>query len=253
MNKKASLAEAFLLYNCSIRNNNHNMKKTLTIAAVLLLAGTVHATTTPPMRPGVMSQMRGNIEQNKDVRNTIRIERKEAVGDIRENMRGQLKGLGSTTPGMMGSSTRPRMMGSTTRAEMMMQKREIRTTAKKEIALAQKDALVKRLNFAIENLTKAKENVTAFIEKRESEGKSVGSAKELLATFSTKLTAAQKAVGAVVAWKPDPKTASSTEISLTKPRETANVAIKAVNEARGAFEAVVKELRAQAKPENNNQ
>lgn len=220
------------------------MNKTLAIAAVLLLASTAHATTTPPARPGVMKQMRGNIEQNKDVRNTIRIEKKEAVGEVRGNMRENLKGLSSTTPGMMGS---------TTRAGIMMQKREIRTTAKKEVALAQKDALVKRLNLAIENLTKAKANVTAFIEKRESEGKSIGAAKELLATFSTKLTAAQKAVGAVVAWKPDPKTASSTEISLTKPRETANVAIKAVNEARGAFEAVVKELRAQAKPENNNQ
>lgn len=206
------------------------MNKTLAIAAVLLLAGTVHATTTPPSRAGVMRQVRGNIEQNKDVRNTIRIEKKEAVG--------------TGTPRMMGTSTRP---------ALMMQKKEVRPTAPKGAALAQKDMLVKRLTLVLENLTKAKTNLSAYIDKRVADGQSIGKAKELLATFSAKLEVAKKAVAAVVAWKPDAKTASTTEISLTKPRETANAAIKAVNEARVAFQAVVVELRAQAKPTTNNQ
>ncbi len=207
------------------------MNKTLAITAILLLAGTVHATTTPPARPGVMRQMRGNIEQNKDVRNTIRIEKREAVG-----------------------TGTPRMMGTTTRLNNpLMQKREVRPTAPKGAALAQKEMLVKRLTLVLENLTKAKTNLSTYIDKRVADGKPIGNAKELLATFSAKLEVAKKAVAAVVAWKPDTKTASTTEISLTKPRETANAAIKAVNEARVAFQAVVVELRAQAKTATNNQ
>ncbi len=173
--------------------------------------------------------------------------------------------IGSSTRPMMGTTTRGRMMGSTTRMmgtttrpvgergekklEKIGEKKELRMAAKKDEALAMKDALVKRLTLALDTLTKVKTNLSTYIDKRVAENKPVGNAKALLATANTKIETARKAVTAVIAWKPDAKAASTTEISLTKPRETANTAIKAVHDARQAIDAVVKELRSQINPE----
>lgn len=142
---------------------------------------------------------------------------------------------------LMASSTRP-MMASTTRPAMPI-KRELKPTAKKEVAVEIKDRLVERLSKALDTFTTVKNNLSTRIEKNITEGKPVGNAKVLLATATAKIEAARKAVAAVVAWKPDAKTASSTEIALAKPRATANAAIKAVNDARLALVAVMQELR----------
>lgn len=215
------------------------MNKFIAIIALLSLStlAQAQATSTPPSRAGVMREgVRAQLQTTKQ-----------------PGLR-----MGSTTkPIMMGTSTRPfpkmasttkAMMGSTTRGIMMGEKRELKMTARKDIAVAQKDMLVQRLGVALDGLTKAKTAIGTYIDKRVTEGKPVGASKTLLATASTKIETARKAVAAVIAWKPDAKTASSSEISLTKPRATADAAIKAVKDARMAIDAVVKELRSQIKP-----
>jgi len=144
-------------------------------------------------------------------------------------------------PKLTGTSTRP-VMGSTTKPNMPI-KRVLKPTAKKEVAVEIKDRLVERLTKALDTFTTVKNNLSTRIEKNISEEKPVGNAKVLLATATAKIEVARKAVAAVVAWKPDAKTASSTEIALAKPRATANAAIKAVNDARVALVAVMQELR----------
>lgn len=213
------------------------MNKFIAIAAILSVAGFAQAqsTTTPKLRPGMMMQ------NNREAREDIRTEKKDTIKGIKEDMREKM--ASTSVKNMMGTTTRG-MMG-----ERKEERKEIRQTARKDVALAEKDALVKRLTLALENLTKAKTSISSIIDKRVADGKTVGDAKKLLETASTKIDVAKKAVLAVVAWKPDTKSASSTEISLTKPRETANTAIKATQDARKAIDAVIKEIRSQSHPE----
>lgn len=144
------------------------------------------------------------------------------------------------------------LVGSTTRKEIQVERKEIRQTARKDEAVAKKNALVKQLELTLNNLTKAKTSIASIIEKRVAEGKSVGNAQALLTVASTKIEDAKKAVASIDAWKPDTKTASSTEISLTKPRQSADAAIKAVKDARQAIDAVIKEVRSQGKKGNES-
>jgi hypothetical protein len=221
------------LYTYYIRNNYVIMKKFIAITALLSFAVVAQAQTagTLPLRnQGVM---------------------REGVTKPEARFK-----IGSSTRPIMGSTTR--MMGSTTRPigergekknEKIGERKELKMAAKKGEVLATKDALVKRLTLALDTLTKVKTNLSTYIDKRVSENKPIGNAKTLLATANTKIETARKAVTAVIAWKPDAKAASTTEISLTKPRETANAAIKAVHDARKAIDAVVKELRSVINPE----
>ena len=205
------------------------MNKFIAIIALLSLSTLAHAqaSSTPPSRAGVMREgVRPQLQQKKPA----------------------LKIGTSTRPlPLKIASTTKAMMGSTTKA-LMGEKRELKMTARKDVAITQKDMLVQRLTVVLDSLTKAKASIGTYIEKRVADGKPIGNAKALLATASTKIETARKAVTAVVAWKPDAKTSSSTEISLAKPRATADAAIKAVKEARAAIDAVVKELRSQIKP-----
>lgn len=213
------------------------MNKFIAIAAILSVAGFAQAqsTTTPKLRPGMMMQ------NNREAREDIRTEKKDTIKGIKEDMREKM--ASTSVKNMMGTTTRG-MMG-----ERKEERKEIRQTARKDVALAEKDALVKRLTLALENLVKAKTSISSIIDKRVADGKAVGDAKKLLETASTKIEIAKKAVLAIVAWKPDTKSASSTEISLTKPRETANAAIKATQEARKAIDVVIREMRSQSHPE----
>lgn len=220
------------------------MKKFIAIITLLSVAGLAQAqatTNTPPARAGFMRE--GNTKAPQVMKLPVKVQTLK-IGSTTRPM------MGSTTKKvMMGSTTRP-MIGSTTKGAMMGEKRELKMTAKKEVALNIKTALVERLTKALNELTLVKTNLSTYIDKQVAAGKSVGNAKTLLATASTKIEAARKAIAAVVAWKPDVKTASSTEISLTKPRETANTAIKAVGDARQAIHAVINELRSnKVKPE----
>lgn len=213
------------------------MNKFIAIAAILSVAGFAQAqsTTTPKLRPGMMMQ------NNREAREDILTEKKDTIKGIKEDMREKM--ASTSVKNMMGTTTRG-MMG-----ERKEERKEIRQTARKDVALAEKDALVKRLTLALENLVKAKTSISSIIDKRVADGKAVGDAKKLLETASTKIELAKKAVLAIVAWKPDTKSASSTEISLTKPRETANAAIKATQEARKAIDVVIREMRSQSHPE----
>ncbi len=202
------------------------MNKFIATIVILSLASIVQAqtTNTPPVRGGFMRE--SNIKP-KQIITPAKL---------------QTFKVGSSTRPVMGTTTR-NMMGSTTKG-MKQEKRELKMTEKKDVALNIKNKLVERLTQALNSLTTTKTNLSTYIDKQIADGKSVGNAKTLLTTASTKIETARKAVATVVAWKPDAKTASSTEISLTKPRETANIAIKAVQEARLAIHEVIKELRA---------
>lgn len=211
------------------------MKKFIAIITLLSVAGLAQAqtTNTPPARAGFMRE--NNSKPQQQVKLPVKIQTFKIGSSTRPMM-------GSTTRPLMSSTTRP-IMGSTTKRIMAGEKRELKMTAKKEAALTIKTALVERLTKALNELTLVKTNLSTYIDKQVAAGKSVGNAKTLLATANTKIETARKAIAAVVAWKPDVKAASSTEISLTKPRETANTAIKAVNDARQAIHAVINELR----------
>lgn len=210
------------------------MNKFIATIVILSLASIAQAqaTNTPPVRGGFMRE--SNIKPQQ-IKNPVKI---------------QTLKIGTSTRPVMGTTTR-NMMGSTTKG-MMQEKRELKMTEKKDVALIIKNKLVERLTKALDSLTTTKTNLSTYIDKQIADGKSVGNAKTLLATASTKIETARKAIAAVVAWKPDAKVSSSTEISLTKPRETANTAIKSVQEARLAIHDVIKELRTKKTEINKN-
>jgi hypothetical protein len=194
------------------------MNKFIATITFLSLAGFAQAqTTTPARNPGIM---------------------REGVKKPMQQIKATNFKIGTSTKNMMGSTTKG----------MMQEKRVLKMTAKKGEALAIQTTLIERLTKALDTLTLTKTNLSTLIDKRVAEGKPVGNAKALLATASTKIESARKAVNAVVIWKPDVKTATTTEISLTKPRATANIAIKAVQDARLAIVAVMRELKGKEKP-----
>lgn len=186
-----------------------------------------------------------NREANKDIRNNtlekrveIIKERREDVKEIRTDARGEMKDARGEMKMNRASST-----------DMFKKSNEIRKEIAKKMETkvfeVRKNALVKELNLSITNLTSISTRIEARITKAESEGKTLTDAKTLLVTAKEKLETAKTAVAAFSAVSAPVASTDATataEVDLAKPRQVGDAAIKAVKEARDAFQKVVQSI-----------
>ncbi|MBP6858929.1 MAG: hypothetical protein KBC33_03835 [Candidatus Pacebacteria bacterium] len=158
----------------------------------------------------------------------IRTERREDAGEIREEMRERIRSASSSDD-----------------------RRDIRTDMRKDIFEVRKQALIKQLEVSINNLKQIRDRIVSRIEKAEDAGKNMSEARELLITADAKIVAAEIAVDGIVVFAPTDYLAAaadsssvtaSTTIDLTKPREMAETAIKAIKEAHQALVDVVRSV-----------
>lgn len=158
----------------------------------------------------------------------IRTERREDASEIREEMRERIRSASSSDD-----------------------HREIRTDMRKDIFEVRKQALVKQLEVSINNLKQIRDRIVSRIEKAEDAGKDMSDARELLIIADAKIVAAEIAIDGIIVFAPtdylaaaadSSSAAASTTIDLTKPREMAETAIRAIKEAHGALVDVVRSI-----------
>lgn len=104
-----------------------------------------------------------------------------------------------------------------------------------------KKRIVKELNQAITNLKQIRDRVVSRISKAEGEGKDMTEAKAKLTIANDKITIAENALVSVNALNASSTTQTDAQasIDLTKPRQVANDAIKAIKDARSALNDVI--------------
>jgi hypothetical protein len=124
-------------------------------------------------------------------------------------------------------------------------RREIRRDMRKDIFQIRKEALIKQLNVSIENLKQVRERIVSRIDKATSAGRDMAAAKSALAIADAKIATAISALETLKSYTPPTPTASSTDptsIDLTKPRQIADAALKAVKDAHESLTAVVRAI-----------
>lgn len=197
----------------------------------------------PPM---VNAKFKAEVEvkrENEQERKEIRQEKNDDIKDIRGLAKEELKDLKSQIPMIK----REIKEGSTTEMfrKIKDQKIEILNKMKKDTFQVRKDALVKQLNIAIDNLTNIAARIAERITKAESSGRNMTTAKADLVIAQDKIVKAKAAITLLASFTPT--TASSTgtttvEVDIKKPREIGDAAIKAVKEARDALKKVVQDI-----------
>jgi exonuclease VII small subunit len=123
------------------------------------------------------------------------------------------------------------------------EKKEELKKMKTEAFQIRKEALIKELNIAVNNLLNIASRIESRITKLESEGKILTDARNLLTSAKAKIDTAKINVEAlnnmVMPTPRDTNTATSTEIDLSKPRQLGDIAIKSVKEAKDSLMKVV--------------
>lgn len=167
----------------------------------------------------------------KQITNDVRIERKglatttrEEVRDIRDEARDNIRAASST-----------------------LEKREILKEARNDVFKAKQDKLIKELTLSLNNLKQIRTRVSNRIDKAVSEGKNMTEPKRLLVGADQKIKVAEEAIKSLPTMVPPPvpavKNASTTEdnriVSLEKPRQIGEDAIKKIKVAKDALNAVV--------------
>lgn len=153
----------------------------------------------------------------------IREERREDVGDMRQEDRLRIKNASSTG-----------------------ERREIRKEMHKDIFKIRKDALVRQLNVSLNNLKQISDRIQSRIEKAEEAGKDMTTASDLLIIADAKIVSAEIHIGELAEFEWQLEDASSTDatasttIDLTKPRQIGETAINAIKEAHKALIDVVR-------------
>lgn len=206
------------------------------------IAQAEETTNTVQPRTHIRAAVENRIEQKKDVRNTllekkqeikkeirdVRMERKEEVGDIRREAYAEMKLIRASSTDMFKKKD---------------MRQEIKQKMDAKTFEVRKAALVKELGISLTNLTNISARIESHIVKAE-EKVEMMEARELLAIANEKLTAAKTAVSAFEASANEimgtsTPASTATEVNLTKPRMAGDAAIKAVKEARDAFQKVV--------------
>ncbi len=177
-----------------------------------------------PIRP-----LKAQLNANKEVRKEINKEKKEEIKDLREVVKEERKDL-------RASST-----------EMFKKNKDDRKELAKKMQInmfeIRKNALIKELNFSLNNLTDIRGRINNKITKIEAGSTTATEARAALVIADDKLAKAKIAVDAFTAFSystSTPKTGSTTpEINLDKPRKIGDAAIKAVKDARDALRKVI--------------
>lgn len=201
----------------------------------------IPGTTTPkpiPVGEKIRMQVENRLEKNKEIRNeqldqreSMLQDRKEVENEIRERFDGARM--------MRASSTE---MFKRTKEEL----KEKVKTMKAHVFEVRKEALIKELNIALNNLQNITSRIESRIEKAESSGRDMSTAKDLLIEAKFAISKAKVNVDALDSLQdPTSDTASTTpetSIDLTKPRALGDAAIKSVKEARDALKKVVEAI-----------
>jgi hypothetical protein len=200
----------------------------------------------PPMKGEFKKEMEVRKEVRKEERKEIRTERKDDVKELR-----------ASTTMMKKEMKEMRKNGEATTSEMfkkMKDKRqELTKSMRKDTFEIRKNALIKELKIVIDNLVANRTKISDRITKIEAEGKDVTAAKADLVIADEKIAKAKTAVdglATLVAPEVKTKTASPTEVDLSKPRQAGDAAIKAVKDARDALKKVVSDLVMKVGTEN---
>ena len=203
-----------------------------------------------PPKPPMKGEFKKNMEVRKEERKEIRTERKDDIKELRASTTMMKKE-------MKGEMKEMRKNGEATTSEMfkkMKDKRqELTKSMRKDTFEIRKNALIKELKIVIDNLVANRTKISDRITKIEAEGKDVTAAKADLVIADEKIAKAKTAVdglATLVAPEVKTKTASPTEVDLSKPRQAGDAAIKAVKDARDALKKVVSDLGMKVGTEN---
>lgn len=246
----------------------------LALAIVAILPPMVHAESGSSSDASVGIEAEDTSDDNKPASIRERLRIKTEAGEIKEDVRNKLLN------GRMATSTRieVRAMASTTHEERMEirterredvkevredmrerirsasssdDRREIRMEMRKDTFEIRKQALVKQLEVSLNNLKQIRDRIASRIEKAEDAGKDMNAARELLVIADEKIVAAEMAVDGIIVFTPTDylaaaadgsSVAANSTIDLTKPREMAETAIKAIKEAHKALVDVVRSI-----------
>ncbi len=184
---------------------------------------------------------------NKDIRNKLiedrrddlKDERNAAFKDIRDTRKDAIQQLRLDMP---TSSPERRAAIKDIRMEERQEKKELKQTYKKEEFEARRNGLITSLTRVINQLKNAATKIDTRITEAKNAGKNTGNASSLLDSAEAKITTAEQALAAVVAYKPSTSSATSTEITAGTARSLGEAAIKAVREAHAALKEAAKEL-----------
>jgi len=206
--------------------------------------------TTPP--PSIREKIRAdyearmdaaktNLKANQDFRTNL-LEERQKMASSTEGERADIRDNRIQQVGDIRAEGSAEMKDATTSAD----RHEIRNGTLLSVFAARKDALVKQLQLSLSNLAQIRTRIVSRLEKAEGDGASTTEARALLAVADTKIAVAGDAVAVVAAYTPAASTTAqadaSTTVDLGKPREIGAAAIKAVNDAREALGAIVREL-----------
>ncbi len=195
---------------------------------------------TPPLRDKIRAQIETRIDKNKEIRNTtleqkkdIRMDTKAQIKDIREERHDGMMLLKASTTDMFKKN--------------MEMRKEIAKKMEFRMFEVRKNALVRELNVAINNLTNISTRISARITKAETEGRTMTDAKALLVIADGKLATAKTQVAAfqalnIASSTPSTTASSTVQVDLAKPRVLGDAAIKAVKEAKEAYRKVIQSI-----------
>lgn len=219
------------------------------VSILAISAGALIASAETQPTPSISNQIREKIEtkleKNRDIRNIKVEERKELRASTTERIkelkeeRKEIKGeIKNERDNLRASTT---MMFKAIRDEKgeLMKKMQLKSYEMR------KNALISELNATFKNLTIVRSKISERITKLSNEGGDLTKAKENLAIADDKISKARIAIDAFIALpipKPATGTASTTEVSLEKPRKTGDDAIKAVKDARDALKKTVESM-----------
>lgn len=189
----------------------------------------------PRVKPAVNGMRKENLEQNKDLRNKMLGERKEIANERREDVK------------TLRNEKREdfKNASSTSEKKLIIErfrdaKGELLKKARKDEVISRQKMIVNELTLKLKYLKDAANRIENILAKMESQGKSVTDARLALDTAGKKIVAAEVAIDAFKNWKPtETGTASTTEVSLTKPREAAQGAITAIKDAAEALRKIL--------------
>lgn len=213
------------------------------VAMVSIFVATANAQEPNPVKkPPIRERVEGQLEKSSEIRNT-RLETKKEIGDLKEEIKDERKNerkdIRATTTLMMRNY---RATTTTMFKKVEGEKRDISKQMKLRAFQIRKDALVKELNFALANLKLISQRIGDRITKTEASGRVMTEAKTALTIANDKIDKAKIAIDNLTAFSITPATnadASTTDISLDKPRQIGDEAIKAIKEAKEALKKVV--------------
>ncbi len=217
----------------------------------------INTSAKPPLGQKIKAQVENRIELNKDIRNAdlekrqairqdIKAKTQENLEKRKENIENRKEIRGEMKEAIKERLDGIRLIQATSTGmfkKIIGEKKEELKKMKTEAFQIRKEALIKELNIAVNNLLNIASRIESRITKLESEGKILTDARNLLTSAKAKIDTAKINVEAlnnmVMPTPRDTNTATSTEIDLSKPRQLGDIAIKSVKEAKDSLMKVV--------------